>query len=65
MAEATGEHAHDAAEGSANLDAPRVPNPSRAAWTAYQDHRRGCSQCTHSVWRCAEGNELWNEYVRL
>jgi hypothetical protein len=34
--------------------------PLGHAWSAYQAHRGDCSQCTNSVWRCPDGNELWN-----
>jgi hypothetical protein len=64
MTERTGESRLDTAAVPAQA-APLMPRTSarRAAWSAYQDHLHGCSQCTNSVWRCAEGNELWNEYL--
>jgi hypothetical protein len=64
MSEATGEASQNAAgEPAAPHPRPAVTNPRAAAWGEYQAHRNGCPQCMTSVWRCAQGNELWNAYL--
>lgn len=62
MSERTGGHYLDTGEGPVQLDATEPPSPTDR-WNAYQAHRSGCSQCQTSVWRCAEGNDLWNEVI--
>lgn len=65
MTERTGEGRLDTGHVPAQPEAGEQPptSPRRVAWTTYQTHLHGCSQCTNSVWRCATGNELWNEYL--
>lgn len=61
MEQGTGGHYLDTGHGPTRLDAPEM-TPQRA-WDEYQTHRRACPQCTTSVWRCADGNALWNGYI--
>lgn len=62
MSESTGGHHLDTGEGPVQLDASEPP--SRATvWEAYTAHRGGCHKCQTSVWRCSEGNELWNAVI--
>lgn len=63
MSESTGGHHLDTGDGPPTV--PDVVEPTRptVVWNAYQTHRRSCSQCQTSVWRCAEGNELWNAVI--
>jgi uncharacterized cupin superfamily protein len=44
--------------------AARTASPPALTWETYQAHRRGCNKCQTSVWRCTEGDELWNAYLK-
>jgi hypothetical protein len=60
MEQGTGGHYLDTGDG------PVLVSPAtlrERAWDDYQAHRRACAQCRASVWRCATGNELWNEWT--
>ncbi|MEV6013891.1 hypothetical protein AB0M29_45125 [Streptomyces sp. NPDC051976] len=53
-------HYLDTGEGPAQLD----PSPQATAWDTYKTHADGCTQCQTSVWRCKEGDRLWNTYIQ-
>jgi hypothetical protein len=40
-----------------------APTPQAAAWADYEAHRRHCSQCQTSVWRCGSGENLFAAYL--
>jgi hypothetical protein len=61
MEQSTGGHYLDTGDGPVHLDPPEM-TPQRA-WDTYQAHRRDCPQCQTSVFRCADGNILWNGYI--
>lgn len=62
MEQSTGGHHLDTGDGPVALDATEPPTRTQV-WAAYQSHRDVCSQCQTSVWRCAEGNDLWNAVI--
>lgn len=51
--------------GSVTPAAPlEMPPPEHEfAWAAYQAHVRRCHQCRDTLWRCVEGNGLWNDFT--
>ncbi|MEE4541026.1 hypothetical protein V2S66_03460 [Streptomyces sp. V4-01] len=49
--------------GPASVDGPEKPPEHEFAWAAYQHHRGLCHQCRESLWRCPDGNELWNSFI--
>lgn len=65
MEQRSGGHYLDTGDGPIPLDPPvtETPPTRQEAWNAYQAHLRSCSQCPNAVWRCAEGDELWNAYI--
>lgn len=68
MAEHTGGHYLDTGDGPTRLDPPapeRVPSEADIAWQTYTAHRLACSQCRSSVFRCGEGDDLWNGVAAL
>lgn len=57
-------HYLDTGAGPVELDAPEAPALTKdAAWAKYQAHRGDCPQCQGAVWRCADGNRMWNDYI--
>jgi hypothetical protein len=70
QAPSAGGHYLDTGDGPALVDAqpeddqvPELPSPQAAAWTTYETHRRHCSQCQTSVWRCQAGDDLFAAYL--
>jgi hypothetical protein len=79
MTQTTGGHWLDTGDGLTSVDplvsepaeAPAAPtgraieHPAQAAWRGHVEHRLKCSQCSHSVFRCARGNKLWQAYLDI
>lgn len=42
-----------------------VERPSQTAWRLHTEHRKGCSQCSNSLFRCSRGNALWQDYLDI
>ncbi|WNI15230.1 hypothetical protein [Actinacidiphila sp. ITFR-21] len=38
-------------------------SPRNAAYRTYLSHVADCPQCTQSVFRCADGDRLWDAYT--
>jgi hypothetical protein len=53
------------AEAEAPPTGRAIEQPAQAAWRKHIEHRKNCTQCTHSVFRCARGNKLWQAYLDI